>query len=83
MRGKDVSYYAFVPKAEQPGDIFPVLYLLHGAYDGYTAWHEHAEKKLEALAATYGVVIITPDGDRFGWYLDSPVDADSQIESYF
>jgi S-formylglutathione hydrolase FrmB len=82
-RKKDVNYFAFVPEGGAPDDRYPVVYLLHGAYDGYTAWHEHAAQKLSRLAATFGVIIITPDGDPFGWYLDSPVDETSQIESYF
>jgi hypothetical protein len=33
-----MPYYAFVPRESGKDERFPVLYLLHGAFDGYTAW---------------------------------------------
>ncbi|MDP7113438.1 MAG: alpha/beta hydrolase family protein, partial [Myxococcota bacterium] len=81
-RDKDVGYMVFEPSVQDPRARFPVLYLLHGAYDGYTAWPDHAERELAAFAREFGLIIVTPDGDPFGWYVDSPVDSDSQIETY-
>ena len=82
-RGRDVYFWAFVPRPERPGDTFPVLYLLHGAWGSHDDWRQHAKAQLKDLAERYGIVIITPDGDPFGWYLDSPIDADSRIETWF
>jgi len=81
-RGRDVQFWAFVPRPERPDDDFPVLYLLHGAWGGQDDWRQHARAQLEDLAERYGVIVVTPDGDPFGWYLDSPVDADSAIETW-
>jgi len=83
LRGKSVRMWAFFPQAENPEDRFPVLYLLHGATGDYRDWRSHARKELLELASLYGLIIVTPDGDPFGWYLDSPLDSTSQLESYF
>ncbi len=81
-RGKKTRYYAVVPQGQRLPDVLPVLYLLHGAWDSYTAWMEHAEHKLRQLVRQYGLIIILPDGDPFGWYADSPFDSANQIETY-
>ncbi|MEE2827981.1 MAG: alpha/beta hydrolase family protein [Myxococcota bacterium] len=83
LRGKEVRYWAFVPQREALGETYPVLYLLHGATGTYRDWRKHARGHLLDLAAKYGLIIVTPDGDSHGWYLDSPEDEDSQLESYF
>jgi S-formylglutathione hydrolase FrmB len=81
-RGKDVMYWAFVPESLGQDETFPVLYLLHGAWGGHNDWRDHAQGQLLGLARQYGIVIITPDGDQFGWYLDSPLETESRLESY-
>jgi hypothetical protein len=82
-RGKNVSFYAFLPKSNTDRVAYPVLFLLHGAWDDYTAWKRHAQKNLKLLTQKYGLIIVTPDGDPFGWYADSPYNPSSQIETYF
>lgn len=82
-RQKEVRFWAFLPQPEEPGQRYPVLYLLHGATGDYRDWRTHAQVQLLNLASRYGVVIITPDGDPHGWYLDSPVESASAMESYF
>jgi putative tributyrin esterase len=49
-----------VPEAF-PGP-FPVLYLLHGLSDDYTAWAR--QTSLERYAADYRLMIVMPDGGR-------------------
>ena len=82
-RGKTTHYYAFVPESQNVERRFPVLYLLHGAYDGYDSWKKHAQDELCDLAKKYALIIITPDGDPFGWYADSKNLKNNQIETYF
>jgi len=82
-RQKEVRFWAFLPQPEEPGQRYPVIYLLHGATGDYGDWRTHAKGQLLDLASRYGVVIITPDGDHYGWYLDSPEDPASALESYF
>lgn len=81
-RNKKTAYYACIPQGQRLPEKLPVLYLLHGAWDSYTAWMEHAESGLRQLARQYGVIVILPDGDPFGWYADSPFDSANQIETY-
>lgn len=84
-RGKETKYYAFVPEAqdENKDGKMPVLYLLHGALDGYDAWKTNAGDQVAMLAQRHGIVVITPDGDPFGWYADSPFDQQNRIETFF
>lgn len=82
-RSKTTHYFAFVPHSSGKESRFPAIYLLHGAYDDYKAWSTNARGLICTLVEKYKVIIITPDGDRFGWYADSPFDAANQIESYF
>lgn len=69
-RGRTVPYMAFVPR-EVPPEGLPMLLLLHGAWDSWTAWSDHAHRDLQRLATEHSLVIVLPDGDPFGWYLDS------------
>lgn len=76
-----VYYYLFKP--DNNTEKLPILYLLHGAWGSYKDWYQYAGKKLNNLANTYNIIIITPEAGAFGWYLDSPLKKNSQIESYF
>ncbi len=63
---------------------FPVLYLLHGGGDHYNAWLSKTPDKqlLHKLADQYGIIIVTPEGERLGGYLDSPIQKDNLFETY-
>jgi len=78
-----MAYYAFVPAENKQNERYPVLYLLHGAYDGYTAWKEHAGNDICRLASEYRLIIVTPEGRSFGWYSDSRLVGENQVETYF
>jgi hypothetical protein len=78
-----MAYHAFVPQGPKGTEHYPVLYLLHGAFDGYTAWRDHAEKKICDLVSKYRIIIVTPEGRCFGWYADSRFAKNNQIETYF
>lgn len=83
---KEMDYYAFVPvvpACSKTPELYPVLFLLHGAYGSYRDWKLHAEKELCKLVAKYRIIIITPEGGSFGWYADSAVLKNNRIESYF
>lgn len=69
-RGKRVPYVAYVPR-DVPPEGLPALLLLHGAWDSYTAWADHAHRDLQRLATEHRVILVLPDGEPFGWYLDS------------
>ncbi|MFD2717588.1 alpha/beta hydrolase [Hymenobacter monticola] len=63
---------------------YPVLYLLHGAYGHFDNWLTKTPDKqlLHRLADQYNLIIVNPEGETFSFYLDSPVKADSQFETY-
>ncbi len=78
---KDTQFYIYLPNDYQTTHKhFPVLYLLHGAYGSYKDWVEKTD--VENLADQFDFVIVFPDGNPFGWYVDSPIDPNSQYESY-
>ena len=63
---------------------YPVLYLLHGAFGHFGDWLSKTPNKLllHRLADQYNLIIVNPEGETFSFYLDSPVQADSQFETY-
>ena len=82
-RAKQTYYHAFVPQTIDGPKKYPVLYLLHGAGDDYTAWNSRAGGKISALVKRFGLIVVTPDGDPYGWFADSPYDRANQIETFF
>jgi putative tributyrin esterase len=63
---------------------FPVLYLLHGAYGHFGDWLKSTPdpNAVKRLADQYQIIIVMPEGERFSFYLDSPVNKESQFETY-
>lgn len=63
---------------------YPVLYLLHGAYGHFDDWLKKTPNKntVKALADQYNVIIVMPEGETFSFYLDSPINKQSQFETY-
>ncbi|MBX7160806.1 MAG: esterase family protein [Acidimicrobiia bacterium] len=50
---------------------WPVLYLLHGGGDSWTAWTEPDKGDAAALTAASPFVVVMPDGGPEGWYTDN------------
>jgi S-formylglutathione hydrolase FrmB len=63
---------------------FPVMYLLHGGGGHFRDWLQQTPDKqlVHRLADQYGMIIVMPEGETFGWYMDSPHDAASRFETY-
>lgn len=63
---------------------YPVVYLLHGAYGHFRDWLKSTPDKnlLHNLADQYNIIIVTPEGENFSFYIDSPVNKGSQFETY-
>ena len=79
LRGKETRYFLAAPRRAE-GKL-PAVFLLHGAWDGPEAWPEKVGRdELAALAQAHNLILIMPDGEPFGWYLDGP---EAPIESYF
>lgn len=65
---------------KQSGKTYPVLYLLHGYGGNHKAWIG-IKPNLPQLADEYGMIVVCPDGEN-SWYWDSPLNADSQFETF-
>lgn len=52
--------------AENPTRRYPVLYLLHGAFDDYKSWVDKGAA--ENASEPYPMIVVNPDGGQFGWY---------------
>jgi S-formylglutathione hydrolase FrmB len=63
---------------------YPVLYLLHGGGGHFRDWLTLTPDKMvvKNLADQYNLIVVMPEGETFGWYLNSPVNKESQFESY-
>jgi len=59
---KEVGFYALLPdRQEQPGP-YPVLYMLHGLSDDYTAWLRWTS--IERYVRALPLIVVLVDGDR-------------------
>ncbi|MEC9376785.1 MAG: alpha/beta hydrolase family protein [Candidatus Neomarinimicrobiota bacterium] len=60
---------------------FPIIILLHGYGGNYLDWSNHTN--LVDGADQFNMIIFCPDGSPNSWYLDSPIDPNSQYETFF
>lgn len=63
---------------------YPVLYLLHGGQGSFRDWLTSTPDKglVKNLADKYNLIIVTPDGGSTSYYFDSPLDKESQFETF-
>ncbi|RFS18460.1 alpha/beta hydrolase family protein [Emticicia sp. C21] len=63
---------------------YPVLYLLHGGSGHFNDWLNKTPDKMlvKNLADQFNIIIVMPEGETFGWYLDSPADPTNKFETY-
>jgi S-formylglutathione hydrolase FrmB len=59
----------------------PVLLLLHGYGGDYKIWSNHTN--LVKRADDFKMMIVCPDGSPNSWYLDSPMEPESQYKTFF
>lgn len=64
------------------GKKYPVLYLLHGAEGSGRDFADRMGKSLQKIADEYKTLIVAPSCEPYGWYVNSPYAADSQIADY-
>ena len=79
--GKNIPTLVVLPDHYAQSDLhFNTLLLLHGHGGNYMDWQSHTD--LRPYADQFQFIIVCPDGSRNSWYLDSPVDQDSQYETF-
>ncbi len=72
----------FKPTNYSAGNEFPLVILLHGWSGNYRHWNE-LTNGLQKYCDKYGFIIACPDGFYDSWYLDSPINPKSQMETFF
>jgi S-formylglutathione hydrolase FrmB len=78
-RGRETTYLLYQPNPEISA---PTVFLLHGAEDSWPVWQDRMGRRLLSLANELGINLVMPDGDPFGWYLDSPFKQGSRLDEY-
>ncbi|MDR4988798.1 MAG: alpha/beta hydrolase family protein [Bacteroidales bacterium] len=63
---------------------YPVIYLLHGASGSFSNWLvlPPEDNLVKRLADQYRIIFVLPEGGRFSFYFDSPVNEKSQYETH-
>ncbi|MEQ8822006.1 MAG: alpha/beta hydrolase-fold protein [Sumerlaeia bacterium] len=77
---REQTFEVYLPASATDEKPMPVLYVLHGAWGSNRDWPSQTD--IIERAADYRLILVFPDGGEFGWYLDSPIEKDSQYESY-
>lgn len=79
--GKVLPYKALLPATYfKSNKRYPVLYLLHGLFGHHDDWITRTN--LAEYAASYEMIIVTPEGHD-SWYIDSATVEADKYESYF
>ena len=71
----------FYPTGYNASQSYPLLFMLHGWSGNYAQWNSIVD--LQSYADSLGFVIVCPDGFYDCWYINSPVDPNSQFEKFF
>lgn len=63
---------------------YPVLYLLHGGGGHFRSWLIQPPNKqlVQNVANQFNIIIVMPEGEPFGWYLDSPFNLENKFETH-
>ncbi len=81
-KGNNASLNASSNKIKFNNEKFPVLYLLHGAQSSGKDWNTHMGKELQKIANEKRVIIVAPTAGEYNWYVNSPIQKSSQMESF-
>lgn len=79
---KDIPVTVTYPKLtkENRDRVYPVVYLLHGAYANEYKWLQ-LKPNLRQIADNRGMIFVTPYVQN-SWYFDSPINKDFQYETF-
>ncbi len=77
---REKTFQVYSPPDAKPGEKFPVLFVLHGAWGSYKDWVSNTN--IDGLADNYRMILVLPDGGEFGGYVDSPIEKNSQYQTY-
>lgn len=77
---RDIEVVVIVPEKAIENKPCPTLYLLHG-YGGDARTWINIKPELPQMADKDGIIVVCPDGEN-SWYWDSPINPDSQFETF-
>lgn len=77
---KNIKAVVLTPDGYSANRKYPVVYLLHGYSDNYSAWVTKA-KGVDKWCDEYGIIVVCPDGGT-SWYLDCPEKKKWTYETY-
>ena len=77
---RNIEVVTIIPEQALKGQKCPVLYLLHG-YSGNAHTWLGINHNLPHLSDRDGIIVVCPDGEN-SWYWDSPVNPESQFETF-
>ncbi|MCX6150018.1 MAG: alpha/beta hydrolase family protein [Ignavibacteriales bacterium] len=72
----------FLPKDYSLEKTYPLVFLLHGWSGNYKHWNELTDG-LQKYSDKYDFILVCPHGFYDSWYIDSPVNPKSQMETFF
>jgi putative tributyrin esterase len=72
----------YVPLQYTQTKIYPMVILLHGWHQTFKYWNFVA-KGLQKYADKYNFILVCPDGFQDSWYIDSPVNPKSKVETFY
>ncbi|HWC53054.1 MAG TPA: alpha/beta hydrolase family protein [Chitinophagaceae bacterium] len=79
---KDIKCVVVKPDSyENDNNQYPVVYLLHGYSGNFSNWITKVPKLKEEVDQLQ-LIIVCPDGNYSGWYIDSPIDPSMKYETY-
>lgn len=82
IMNKNIPAFIVIPDSYSGGnDSLPVILLLHGYGGDYKNWS--SKTNLLRQADEFNFIIVCPDGNRNSWYLDSPIEPESQYKTFF
>ena len=77
---KDIPCVIITPDNYNPNETYPVIYLLHGYSGNQNSWPD-LKKDLPEIATQDSIIFVFPNGEN-SWYWDSPLNKDSQFETF-
>ena len=77
---RNIETLVIYPKLPISSERIPTLYLLHGYSGDAFAWSK-SKPELRKMADQDHILIVCPNGEN-SWYWDSPLQADSQFETF-
>lgn len=76
------SILVYKPSNHFTNKKLPLAILLHGWHQNYKYWDE-VTSGLQQYADKYNFIFACPDGLSDSWYVDSPVNPEMKVESFF